>query len=231
MDHSRRNFVRNAAVLGAGAALGGGLLIPACSQAANIKFAENSCGQPGAAGGRILVAYASRCGSTGGVAEAIGRELCQGGARVDVRLVNHVKDVSPYRAVVVGSAVRRGAWLSEAVEFVEKHKKDLDKRPVAYFLTCIALSQPSAQTWRKATKYMDLVLREVPEVIPRDKGMFAGVLDYDKISLIMRMIMRSKMRDKGIKPGDYRNWKQIRAWARGLRGRLAVKTSAGLRPG
>lgn len=225
MDHSRRFFMKHAAVLGAGAALGGGLLLPAAGRAADIKFPENSCGR--AAGGRILVAYASRCGSTGGVAEAIGRELCKGGARVDVRLLNHVKDVGAYRAVVVGSAVRRGAWLPEAIEFVAKHKKDLDKRPVAYFLTCLALSRPSARTWRQATKYMDSVFREVPEVKPRDLGMFAGALDYGKLSLLMRMIMRSKMRKKGIKAGDYRNWKLIRAWARGLRGRLALKTSAG----
>ncbi|MBU0516279.1 MAG: flavodoxin domain-containing protein [Proteobacteria bacterium] len=227
MDHSRRSFLKNGAVLGAGAALGGGLLIPAVGQAANIKFAETSCGLPRAAGGRILVAYASRCGSTGGVAEAIGRELCKGGARVDVRLLSHVKDIRAYRAVIVGSAVRRGAWLPEAIEFVEKHKGTLQKIPTAYFLTCLALSQPQHETRRLARKYMNSVLRAVPEVKPRDLGMFSGTLDYGKLSLMMRMIMRSKMRKKGIKAGDYRNWKLIRTWARGLKGRLAVKASAG----
>ncbi len=212
--------------LGAGlagaSALGGTLIRPGPAQAARVEFIQTRCGRPGSAGGRVLVAYASRCGSTGGVAVAIGRELCQAGAQADVRLVDKVTDVSPYRAVIVGSAVRRGRWLDEAIEFVEKNKKTLAGRPTAYFLTCIALSRPSDQTRRLARGYMNSVLNEVKAVKPRDLGMFAGVLDYDKISWLMRMIMRRKMRDKGIKPGDYRDWAAIRAWARRLTGRLAV---------
>jgi menaquinone-dependent protoporphyrinogen oxidase len=39
---------------------------------------------------RILVAYASRAGSTAGVAEAVGRTLAQSGAQVDVRCMQDV---------------------------------------------------------------------------------------------------------------------------------------------
>jgi menaquinone-dependent protoporphyrinogen IX oxidase len=39
---------------------------------------------------KILVAYASRAGSTAGVAEAIGTALAESGAQVDVRLMKGV---------------------------------------------------------------------------------------------------------------------------------------------
>ena len=60
---------------------------------------------------RILVTYASRAGSTASIAEAIGKTLIEGGAQVDVIPMNEVKDLSAYRAVVAGSAIRGSKWL------------------------------------------------------------------------------------------------------------------------
>ena len=56
--------------------------------------------------GRILVAYASRGGSTAGVAEAIGQTLAAGGSEVDVRSMTEIDDVTAYQAVVAGSAIQ-----------------------------------------------------------------------------------------------------------------------------
>ena len=67
---------------------------------------------------RILVTYASRAGTTAEVAEAIARTLTQEGAQVDVLPMNSVKDLSPYQAVVAGSAIRGSKWLPEAIQFV-----------------------------------------------------------------------------------------------------------------
>ena len=53
---------------------------------------------------KILVTYASRTGWTVGVAEAIGKTLAENGAQVDVFPMHDVKDLSPYDAVVAGSA-------------------------------------------------------------------------------------------------------------------------------
>ena len=89
------------------------------------EFIETSCGKEHSMGNKILIAYASACGSTGEVAEAIGQELCSAGAAVDVRLAKRVSDLGPYRAVVVGSAIRMGRWLPEAVKFVETHREAL----------------------------------------------------------------------------------------------------------
>jgi len=56
---------------------------------------------------KILVTYASRTGWTVDVAEAIGKTLSENGASVDVLPMLDVKDISGYRAVVAGSAIKR----------------------------------------------------------------------------------------------------------------------------
>ncbi len=78
---------------------------------------------------KILVTYASRTGSTAGVAEAIGKTLAESGVRVDVLPMQEVTDLAPYRAVVAGSAIQGAQWLPEALDFVRAHRAALARSP------------------------------------------------------------------------------------------------------
>ena len=217
---TRREFLVDGSTLVGGAigslALGSELLSPQNVQAAKVEFPESNCGQEKKTGKKVLVAYASFCGTTGGVAEAIGQVLCERGANVDVRLVKNVNDITPYQAVIIGSATRSSSWWPEAIEFVERNKEELSRKPVAYFLTCLALCKDTEASHRVARGYMDPVLKAVPDVKPVDMGFFAGVLDYGKLNLVYRMVMKSKMKKQGVPEGDFRDWKAIRSWSKGL---------------
>jgi menaquinone-dependent protoporphyrinogen oxidase len=217
---TRRDFIVSSAMITAGTistfALGSS--IPRKVHAAKAEFPESSCGLEN--GRRVLVTYASHCGSTAGVAESIGKVLCNGGATVDIRRVKSVKDLTPYKAVVVGSAIHSSRWLPEAVEFVETNQKILNQIPVAYFLTCLTLYKSNDKTRRIARSYINPVLEAFPNVRPVDIGLFAGVLDYSKLSFVVRMVMKSKMKKKGVPEGDHRDWGAIRSWAEGLRQKL-----------
>ena len=157
----------------------------------------------------ILVAYASRAGSTGEVAQAIGEELNSNGNSVDVMLIKDVKDLKQYQAVVLGSAIRIGSWLPEAKKFLEKNKATLTQVPMAYFTVCMTLHEDTPENREEVKTFLDPV-RAIME--PIDEGYFAGVADFSKLSFLER-----KMGEwAGMSEGDYRNWDAIRTWAQSL---------------
>jgi menaquinone-dependent protoporphyrinogen oxidase len=164
---------------------------------------------------KILVTYASRAGSTAGVAEAVGRTLAEGGAQVDVLPVDDVVDLSPYGAVVVGSAIQDKRWLPEAMQFMQAHRKELSERPFAAFLVCMTLAMPGREKYRDSVKsWLDPVRAMAG---PVSEACFAGALDIGKIpSLSDRLKFRLSVLLGVWKEGDHRDWNAIRAWAESL---------------
>lgn len=182
------------------------------THAAATEFPESKCGGGSEADKKFLVAYASKYGSTAGVAEAIGKELCSRGAPVDVLLIKNIGDLSSYRGVVVGSAIYKWKWLPEAVDFVKMNREVLRRVPVAYFLVCMTMCEPTEENRRKVLAYLDPLLKEVPQVKPVRIGTFAGALRYGNLSWLEKMLMKFV----GAPEGDFRDWDAIRAWANDL---------------
>src|SRR4030043_177459 len=178
-----------------------------------VEFIESSCEKDKKMKSKLLIAYGSRCGSTSGVAEAIGQVLCEAGGAVDVRLVKDVTDLSPYQGVIVGSAIRMGKWLPEVVEFVKTHQDTLSRVPVAYFAVCLTMKDDTVENRHKALSYLDPVRKQFPQVKPADIGLFAGAVDYRKLSFAYSLILKVM----GAPEGDFRNWEAIRTWGAGRR--------------
>jgi menaquinone-dependent protoporphyrinogen oxidase len=164
---------------------------------------------------KILVTYASRTGSTVGVAEAIGRTLTEGGRQVDVRPMAEVSDLAPYRAAVVGSAIQNRQWLPEAVEFVRAHQADLSRQPFATFTVCMTLAMRNGERYRAGI--LDWIQPVRSLVRPVSEGFFAGTLDISKIpSPGDRFKFRLSVLLGVWSEGDHRDWEAVRAWARDL---------------
>lgn len=163
---------------------------------------------------RILVTYASRTGSTIDVAQAIAAALTEKGYQVDVVPMPDVKEISPYKAVIAGSAIQSGAWLPEAIAFLQIHKSALNQRPFAAFLVCMTLVMGNG-------KYRDHVvnfLQPVRSLVKtRSEGLFAGALNIAAIpSLTDRIKFRLSVLFGIWKEGDHRDWNAIRSWAAAL---------------
>ncbi len=203
----RRDFMPLSASLITAMSLGG-TLGTGVSHATDTKFPEGRCG--GKREKKVLVTYASKYGSTGGVAHAIGKELCRKDVAADVVLIKNAGNVSSYQGVVIGSAIYMGKWISEAAEFVNKNQDILRQMPVAYFLVCMTLSRPTEKNRAEVLSYMDPILKAVPEIRPVGIGTFAGALDYNNLSWLNKKILKSK----GTPGGDFRDWNAIRTWAR-----------------
>ena len=181
----------------------------ASSEKPGSEFIESTCQRDGKMKKRVLITYASRCGSTGGVAEAMGQVLCGMGASVDVRLVGSVNDLSPYHAVIVGSAIRMSKWLPEAVGFVKNNQDILGRLPTAYFMVCLTMKDDTAENRSKVMAYLDPVRKETPKIQPGAIGLFPGAVNFSKLSFFYKMILKAK----GVAEGDYRDWSAVKAWA------------------
>jgi len=170
---------------------------------------------------KILVTYASRTGSTAEISEAIGRTLSEDGVQVDVIPMNAVKDLSMYRAVVAGSAIRGSKWLPEAMQFIQTHRSTLAQKPFAMFTVCITLAMKNAENYRTGVAGWVLPVRAI--VKPLDEGFFAGMLDFKKLPFNWDTLMLRLTVALGIFPrGDHRDWDAIRSWAKGLSSTLKV---------
>ena len=82
---------------------------------------------------QILVAYATKYGATEEIAEKIGQVLRQAGLSADVLPAEHVSNLSPYKAVVLGGAVYVGRWRKNAATFLKANEKVLAEKLVWLF--------------------------------------------------------------------------------------------------
>lgn len=167
----------------------------------------------------ILVTYATCTGSTQGVAEAIGKTLAENGAAVDVKPMNAVTDLTPYSAVVAGSAIQASAWLPEAVDFIRTNQITLSQKPFATFLVCMTLAMPNGEKYRPFVADFVKPIRSM--VRPVNEAQFAGVLDLKKIPSLGDRIKFGISVLLGVwKKGDHRDWNAIQTWAASLNSSL-----------
>jgi menaquinone-dependent protoporphyrinogen oxidase len=160
---------------------------------------------------KVLVAYGSKHGATAEIAEAIGQVIRDRGRAVDVLRARDVGDLSPYAAVVLGSAVYVGAWRKECVKFLKAHTAELAQRPVWIFS-----SGPTGEGdplellngWTLPGAQQSIVDR----IAPRDIAVFHGSVDVAKLGVIERQMIKMVKAPSG----DYRDWEAIRAWASGI---------------
>jgi menaquinone-dependent protoporphyrinogen oxidase len=156
----------------------------------------------------ILVAYGTWAGSTGEVAEAIGKTLREGGLAVDVAAAEDVAEVGSYGAVIVGTGIRAGRLHPEVLKFLKAHEAALSGVPVAYFVVCLSMMEDTEEQRAEVLGYLEAAREAAPQVEPVDIGLFGGVMDFDKLVLPIRLMMKAMKSPEG----DYRDWDAIQAW-------------------
>jgi menaquinone-dependent protoporphyrinogen oxidase len=164
---------------------------------------------------RILVAYASATGSTVDVAAEIGKTLGTGGVHVDVRPIEE-ELVDGYRAVLIGSAVQHGQWLPKAVDFVQAHRSTLEHVPVALFCVHIRNLENDERSRQNRLAYLDAVRSLLHPVA---EGYFAGRFDRRGAALMLPGLLA-----RFVPSLDFRNWREIGAWAESVRPLLHQQT-------
>ena len=159
---------------------------------------------------KVLVAYASRYGSTREVAEMIAATLREEGSIVDVRSAAEVRDLGGYRAVVVGAPLYMFNWLKEARSFVARHRASLERVPVAVF--ALGPTEDKGKDWQETRGQLDKVLAGFPWLKPATVELFGGKFDPARLTFPYTLIPAMKR----MPVSDIRDWDAVRSWATGL---------------
>jgi menaquinone-dependent protoporphyrinogen oxidase len=168
---------------------------------------------------QILVTYATKHGATTEIAEKIGQVLRQAGLSTDVLPAQRVDDLSPYKAVILGSAIYMGQWRKEAATFLKTNEKALTERPVWLFSSGPTGEGDPIQLlkgWRLPKAQQPVADR----IRPRDIAVFGGALDPKKMNLIEKWIIKNVKASLG----DFRDWDAIDTWAKAISDALLRET-------
>ena len=160
---------------------------------------------------KILIAYASKHGSTQDVADAVGAALVETGVEAHVTSVRAVRDASAYDAVVLGAPLYMGRWHKEALRFVRTHRQELERLPVAVF--ALGPVDDRVENWESARKQLDKALAALPEIDPVDVKLFGGAVKPEDLHFPFSHMPAA----------DVRDWVAIRAWGAGLPERLGLR--------
>lgn len=162
---------------------------------------------------KILVAYATKYGSTGDIARAIGETLAETGAETGVLPVRQVTDVRPYDRVVLGTPVFMGRPMRAAVRFASRFGPELRQKKTALFSVGLQMREDTPENRTSAMEFL-VPLREALGG-PADTGLFAGRIDPSRFGFLLRIF--AKIEKTGLfAAGDWRDWDAIRNWAREL---------------
>jgi menaquinone-dependent protoporphyrinogen oxidase len=161
---------------------------------------------------RVLVAYATRKGSTREVAEAIAARLQTDGLRAVVQPADRRVDLRTFDAVVLGGALYTGRWHRDARRFLHRHRRVLATMPVAVY--AMGPSTTDEHAMAGSFGQLERALGRVPDVAPVAVAIFGGVIDPDRLRFPFNRMP----------PSDARDWDAITAWADEVAGHVPQLT-------
>lgn len=152
----------------------------------------------------VLVIHATRMGSTAEIANAVADTLTARGLTCLVISAEAAPVPGRFDAVVLGSAIYRGRWLSGATEYLMDHRAALTRRPVFLFQ-----SGPCGEGAESAqAKVPGRIVRLSRAIGCQPPVTFGGMANK---ALAVGLLSR-RMAD-GPLAGDYRDRGRVEAWS------------------
>ncbi len=169
----------------------------------------------------ILVAYATRYGSTQEVAERVATTLREEGLTVEVQPAKKVQMLEGYQAVVLGAPLYIGRWLKDARSFLEQHHVALTTRPVAIFT--LGPTHGDENWDEEIQPQIDKELVQYPWLDPVAVELFGGKYDPTKLRFLDKLLAALPASPlHNLPANDLRDWDAIQAWASNLPPKLTA---------
>lgn len=169
----------------------------------------------------VLVAYASKYGSTHEVAESVATEMRHVGIDVEVLACSGVTSLAGYDCVIVGSPLYIGSMLKDARRFLDRLQAEISSVPSAMFLLGPVRATDDMD---EARKQIDGVLHKAPWFKPIDVEMFVGAYDPQRLGRLDKLAAIPPASPlHGVGAFDDRDWSAIREWAAGTARRFLAE--------
>jgi menaquinone-dependent protoporphyrinogen oxidase len=160
----------------------------------------------------VLIAYATRSGSTGEVAEAIAAAMQEAGVPADVLPVSQVTSVAGREAVILGAPLYIGRFPKDFHEFIHLHHEALQgMHPWCFVLGPV---QNKPEEFEGARKQAERQLGRYGWLRIAELQVFAGRWSTTNLPFPFSLIRRIPGNPLNKIPAeDIRDWAAIREWA------------------
>ena len=160
----------------------------------------------------ILVAYTTRSGSTGEVAEAIGARMREACLQIEVAPMRDLKAIGERTAVVLGAPLYMGGLPGDMHRFLERNRTAL-ARPKTWFFV-LGPIEGKPEEFEQAHGQAEKQLAKYPWFIPENLRIFAGRFDVNRMPFPFSLARHlPAFPAKDLPAMDHRDWEAIRAWA------------------
>jgi len=163
----------------------------------------------------FLVAYVTRSGSTGEVAEFVAETLSEAGAPAKAKQTVDVQSILDDAPVILGAALYAGHFPKEFHKFIVRFQRKLSNAPPWIFVLGPTDKEPKHFAAAEEEARKDLA--RYPWLHPADVRVLGGKFDPHNLKLafpfsLVKMLPGNPF--KKLPPSDVRDWDLIRNWAR-----------------
>ena len=155
---------------------------------------------------KVLVAYASKHGSTAQIAAAIADALARHPLTVEFRQVGDAHHIDGYDAVVVGSAIYFGRWLAAAHGLMEEQRHTLVTKRVWVFSCGRIPERPEIDIDAAQVRWL-LEVSGAREHKAFPGRVTAAALDWRERGAVR--VLRAPY-------GDFRDWSEVSEWSESI---------------
>ncbi|TNF99003.1 MAG: menaquinone-dependent protoporphyrinogen IX dehydrogenase [Gammaproteobacteria bacterium] len=163
---------------------------------------------------KIVIIYSTTDGHTKKICQHLQQAVESQNHQVTLVSINDETaiDIKSFEKIVVGASIRYGKHNPKVYEFIKRNLQILDSKPNAFFSVNVVARKPE-KNQPDTNPYLKKFLKQIPWK-PKKLAVFAGKIDYQRYSVMDRLIIRMIMWiTKG--PTDpktsieFTNWTQV----------------------
>ena len=171
----------------------------------------------------VLVSYATRSGSTGEVAEAVGATLQSEGLSPEVLPMHAVESLTGRSFLILGAPLYIGRLPKEFHQFMALHGEGL--RRLRPWLFILGPTRTVPADFEAARRQASRQLERYDWLQPAEVHVLGGRFDVRRMPKPFNLLNRLPLPALDKMPvSDIRDWVEIRAWARSVA--LQIKSAA-----